>query len=82
MRSPQLTQSNGECSAIRERSLLNKANRQDARFVEVRQQVEALMKWAVEVSTTFNDFQLKEQGMSPLQKHFGLVLGPKLKKKR
>ena len=60
---------------------LKKISRQAARFTEAQRQVEALMKWAAEVSMTFNDFQLKEQGMSPLQKHFGLVLGPRLDRK-
>ncbi|KAK5103287.1 hypothetical protein LTR62_003972 [Meristemomyces frigidus] len=37
----------------------------------------AMKKWSVEVSATINDIQLKREGLSPLQKHFGLVLGPK-----
>ncbi|KAK4552372.1 hypothetical protein LTR86_010386 [Recurvomyces mirabilis] len=38
---------------------------------------DAMKRWSVDVSGTYNDMQLKWAGLSPLQKHFGLVLGPK-----
>ena len=42
--------------------------------------IDAMMKWVVEVSEVMNDEALRRAGLSPLQRHFNLVLGPRVKK--
>jgi len=48
----------------------------------VETQFNAFQQWTVVVSSVLNDVQLKQQGLSPLQKQFGRILGPPPTKKR
>jgi hypothetical protein len=52
------------------------------RISEVEAQFNAFQQWTAVVSSVLNDVQLKQQGLSPLQKQFGRILGPPTTKKR
>ena len=47
---------------------------------DMQRYIDAMMKWVVEVSEVMNDEALRRAGLSPLQRHFNLVLGPRVKK--
>lgn len=64
------------------RSLLAVLSAQDALLAELRQRLDGVVKWSADASITMNDWQLKLHGLSPLQKHFGLVLGPRRTRRR
>jgi hypothetical protein len=52
------------------------------RISEVEAQFDAFQQWTALISSVLNDVQLKQQGLSPIQKQFGRVLGPPPTKKR
>ena len=58
------------------------AFRTEERLAVISEQIAALTHWSAEVSAMLNDFQLKENGLSPLTKHFGILLGPRFKRKQ
>lgn len=48
------------------------------RIEALERQSAAMMKWSADVSVAINNMQLQQEGLSPLQKHFGKVLGVRL----
>lgn len=46
------------------------------------QQSAEMMRWSADVSVAVNNMQLRQEGLSPLQKHFGIILGARLGKGR
>lgn len=52
------------------------------RISELEAQFDAIQEWTAKVSSVLNDVQLKQQGLSPLQKQFGRIIGPLATKKR
>jgi hypothetical protein len=45
-------------------------------------QFNAFQQWTAVVSSVLNDIQLKQQGLSPLQKQFGRIMSPPTTRKR
>jgi hypothetical protein len=45
-------------------------------------QFNAFQQWTAVVSSVLNDIQLKQQGLSPLQKQFGRIMSPPTTKKK
>ena len=45
-------------------------------------QFNAFQQWTAAVSSVLNDIQLRQQGLSPLQKQFGRIMGPPTARKR
>jgi hypothetical protein len=45
-------------------------------------QFNAFQQWTAVVSSVLNDIQLKQQGLSPLQKQFGRIMSPPTPRKR
>jgi hypothetical protein len=45
-------------------------------------QFNAFQQWTAVVSSVLNDIQLKQQGLSPLQKQFGHIMSPPTRKRR
>lgn len=45
-------------------------------------QFDAIQEWTAKVSYVLNDVQLKQQGLSPVQKQFGRIIGPLTTKKK
>lgn len=54
----------------------------DERIASLEKQNTAMMKWSAEVSVAINNIQLQQEGLSPLQRHFGSVLGVRLRGER
>lgn len=53
----------------------------EARTRELEQRASENLKFSAEMSYVVNDIQLRQQGLSPLQKRFNVVLGAKLGKR-
>lgn len=45
-------------------------------------QFNAFQQWTAVVSSVLNDIQLRQQGLSPLQKQFGRIMSPPATRKR
>jgi hypothetical protein len=45
-------------------------------------QFNAFQQWTAVVSSVLNDIQLKQQGLSPLQKQFGRIMSPPTTKRK
>jgi hypothetical protein len=61
---------------------LNMADVKHRQNKETQAQLNNIQQWTVKASPVLNDIQLKQLGMSPLQKQFGHVMGPPTAKKR
>lgn len=49
---------------------------------EIAAQFDAFQKWTAKVASVLNDVQLKQHGLSPLQKQFDRIAGPSTTRRR
>ena len=61
---------------------MNIADDRYRRVGEMETQFNAFQKWTAVVSSVLNDIQLRQQGLSPLQKHFGRIMSPPTTKRK
>ena len=61
---------------------MNIADDRYRRVGEMETQFNAFQQWTAVVSSVLNDVQLRQQGLSPLQKHFGRVMSPPTTKRK
>lgn len=56
------------------------ADSRHRRIRELEEQFNEFQRWTAQVSRVINDLQLQQEGLSPLQKQFGYVMGSPAKK--
>jgi hypothetical protein len=61
---------------------LNIADYKYRRVGEMETQFNAFQQWTAVVSSVLNDIQLRQQGLSPLQKQFGRIMSPPTTKRK
>ena len=61
---------------------MNIADYKYRRVGEMETQFNAFQQWTAVVSSVLNDIQLRQQGLSPLQKQFGRIMSPPTTKRK
>ncbi len=52
----------------------------NSRISALEESLSMYQAWALQVSSVLNNLQLEQEGMSPLQGHFGIVLDPQARR--